>query len=378
MEDYQAELECHAAFPVRFTRDVFACANPDLASVCAAARPALFFMESAIAAAFPGLAERAAAYFRAHDAPLAAPPVVMEGGEKCKDGPAAAFEVVAAIARHGLDRHSLVFACGGGAFLDCVGFGAALAHRGVRLVRLPTTALAQGDSAVGVKNGVDYLGEKNFIGTFAAPWGVVSDLAFLAALPVPLRRDGLAEALKVAIIKDAAFFAFLEGAAPRIAAGELPPLEEAVMRSARLHSEHIAENRDPFEMGSARPLDFGHWSAHWLEAASGYQTRHGEGVALGIALDSIIAKGLGLLSAEECARVLNALRSGGFALWHPLFEDPGRLLAGVEQFRRHLGGELCLTLPEGLGRRREVHEMPGERVTAALGELRAFAKQVSS
>ena len=374
MDDYQAELTYHAVCPVCFTRGVFSRDNPTVAALCAAARPALFFIEDALAAAYPALRGQIEDYFSFHNLTLAGKPQCRPGGEKCKDGLDAVLPLLDAIADAGLDRHSLVFAIGGGAFLDAVGFAAALAHRGIRLVRLPSTALSQADSGVGVKNGVNYHGQKNYLGTFAAPHAIISDFEFLEKLPTPLRLDGAAEAFKVAIIKDADFFAYMEAHIPEIAAGGLPPLEEAIKRSARLHSEHIRDNGDPFEMGCARPLDFGHWSAHWLEAASGYRVRHGEGVAMGIALDSIIARNLGILPSADCARIIRALQAGGFSLYHPLFADTDAMSAGMEQFRQHLGGELCLTMPTQIGRKTEIHELGKEEIARAAEELRETAK----
>ncbi len=173
----------------------------------------------------------------------------------------------------------------------------ATAHRGIRHVRFPTTTLSQGDGGVGVKNGVNYFGKKNWVGTFAVPYAVVNDFAFLDTLPAREKRCGLIEAIKVALIRDADFFLWLEKHVEDLAALKPSVVEQAVQRSAELHVEHIATNGDPFEQGSARPLDFGHWAAHKLEQASGFKVAHGEAVAIGMAVDLLYSVKAGILDA---------------------------------------------------------------------------------
>lgn len=133
-----------------------------------------------------------------------------------------------------------------------VGFVTALVHRGLRLVRMPTTVLAQNDAGVGVKNGMNEHGVKNFLGTFAPPFAVVNDAAFLETLPDEHWRGGISEAFKVAIIKDRAFFEFLVRSAPRLRAREANAMEALVKRCAVLHLEHIASSGDPFEIWGRR------------------------------------------------------------------------------------------------------------------------------
>jgi 3-dehydroquinate synthase len=265
-------------------------------------------------------------------------------------------------ARCGLDRQSYVIAVGGGAMLDAVGLGAALVHRGVRLVRLPTTVLAQGDAGIGVKNGINAFGQKNFFGCFQPPWAVVNDLDFLQTLTDRDWRSGIAEAIKVAAIKDAGFFRFLETNAARIAARDAAGMETLVRRCARLHVEHTATSGDPFEFGSARPLDFGHWSAHKLELMSGFRISHGEAVAFGVLLDSSYAREKGWISAAEFEVIDRGLRQSGFPLLHDeVFQRDAagqlEIFAGLRDFREHLGGELCVTFPQGIGARFEMHEI---------------------
>jgi len=381
---YIEDLSVPFVYSVYFTREAFAADNPVLAD--ALRRPGepagktLVYLDAGLVAAHPRLPEAIAEYARRRtDAVnLLAEPRVLPGGEKAKDGWGVVEAVLDEIVRHRLCRHSYVLAAGGGALLDAVGMAASLVHRGVRLVRLPSTTLSQADGGVGVKTGVNLGDTKNLLGTFAPPFAVVNDAALLATLPRDVMLDGVAEAFKVAIIKDAEFFEFLCCAAEKLSAGEPKAVEETVRRSAVLHLEHIREGADPFEMGDARPLDFGHWSAHRLEGLSGYAVRHGQGVAVGIALDSYYAWRKELVSRAELDRILAALRRAGLRLWHPLVgarSASGQLLLleGLEQFREHLGGKLSITLPHGIGRRIEVHEMDPALIEEAVRFLEGIA-----
>ncbi|MEM9008838.1 MAG: 3-dehydroquinate synthase, partial [Cyanobacteria bacterium P01_F01_bin.86] len=217
---------------------------------------------------------------------LTATPIMVPGGEAAKNDSAIIEQLQRQMDAVSLCRHSYVVGIGGGAVLDMVGYAAATAHRGIRLIRVPTTVLAQNDSGVGVKNSVNAYGKKNFLGTFAPPYAVLNDATFLTTLDDRDWRAGMAEALKVALIKDAAFFEAIEANAAAIANRDLAAMQSAIYRCAELHMNHIAGNGDPFEMGSSRPLDFGHWAAHRLEHLTHYELRHGEAVAIGIALDS--------------------------------------------------------------------------------------------
>ena len=240
-----------------------------------------------------------------------------------------------------MDRHSFALVLGGGAVQDAAGFAAATAHRGIRTVRMPTTVLSQNDSGVGVKNGVNRFGSKNFVGTFSPPFAVVNDASFLDRLPARDRVAGLAEALKVALIRDAAFFESLEGAADALASFDRDATEEVARRCAALHLRHIATGGDPFELGSARPLDFGHWAAHKLESMTAHELRHGEAVAIGIALDTRYS-----VEAEPArrgrrrARIHALMGRLGLPRWHDALAiraGGGRLavLDGLDEFREH-------------------------------------------
>ena len=361
-------------YPVAFTRGLFAPSNPLLADMLARREPqkrhrCLFYLDDNLARARPGLVAEIEAYAAAHARRmvLAGPVETVPGGEKIKTELAWIEGIQDTIHRLGIDRHSFVVAIGGGAVLDAVGLAAATAHRGVRHVRVPTTVLAQNDSGVGVKNAVNLKGYKNFVGTFAPPWAVLNDFDFLDSLPRRERIAGLAEAVKVALIRDRAFFEWIESNADRLVAFDRPAVhraaEERMIREcARLHMRQIAHGGDPFEMGSARPLDFGHWAAHRLEALTHHHLRHGEAVAIGIALDSRYSVLAGLLEPGADARIAALLEHLGFRIWHPALtrtDEGGQpaVLRGLAEFREHLGGELTVTLLTAIGTGQEVHEI---------------------
>ena len=188
------------------------------------------------------------------------------------------------------------------------------------------------------------------------------NLDFLDRLPDRDWIAGIAEAFKVAMIKDRRFFQFLCAHATRLRARDRSAMERLIRDCARLHLDHIRTSGDPFETGSARPLDFGHWSAHQLEVMSRYRIRHGEAVSIGIALDSYVAMRLGLISQSELNTLLKGLKEAGLPLWHRLLPSRNRagklaLLVGLARFQEHLGGPLTITLPAPIGRRTEIHEM---------------------
>lgn len=367
---------------VWFTEGTFAPANGVLRDVLvggAGNRRArvLSVLDAGVCGALPGLIPDMAAWFEAHSdvAESVAEPMMITGGERVKNAYFHVSDIHERIDRHHIDRHAYVLVVGGGALLDMVGLAAATAHRGVRLIRLPSTTLAQADSGVGVKNGINAFGKKNFVGTFAPPFAVINDFAFIRSLPDRDRRAGLAEAVKVALIRDREFFEELEALADRLARFEDEAMRRAIRRSAELHLEHIAGGGDPFEFGSARPLDFGHWSAHKLEPLSDYRIRHGEAVAVGIALDVVYSRRRGLLGEGESERVLSVLRRLGFELYanELHYADSSQslvLLKGLEEFREHLGGELTVTLLSGLGQGVEVHAMEARHIVEAAAELR--------
>jgi 3-dehydroquinate synthase len=306
--------------------------------------------------------------------------LVVPGGEPAKNDPELVNTILEAIEAHGIDRHSYVMAIGGGAVLDMVGYAASIAHRGVRLVRVPTTVLSQNDSGIGVKNGINFFGKKNFLGAFDPPYAVINDAHFLLTLDDRDWRAGIAEAIKVALIKDADFFEELEREAEAVAKRAMEPMQDQIFRCAELHAEHI-RGGDPFEKGSSRPLDFGHWAAHKLEQMTHFELRHGEAVAIGIALDVIYSHLIGMLDEASYLRVIRLIETLGFTLFVPELKQNLRnpqasdsVLRGLEEFREHLGGELTIMLIEEIGRGVEVHEMDPELIIQSIEQLEQLAK----
>ncbi|HHN78717.1 MAG TPA: 3-dehydroquinate synthase, partial [Phycisphaerales bacterium] len=381
-------IDVHFDHRVFFTRGVFEPGNGVLEDVLSggadstrdrasggrqdghSAHRGVVFIDDGVARAHPGL-EAAARAKLGGLLGVDVPVRVVPGGERVKNDPSHLDDILRAIHDAHLCRHSYVFAVGGGAVLDAVGYAAAIAHRGVRLVRFPTTTLSQDDSGVGVKNGVNAFGKKNFLGVFAPPCAVINDTDFLKTLDDRDWRAGFSEAVKVALVRDGSFFDEIERLAPAIVRREMGPAVRVIERSALLHFRHIVEGGDPFETAEARPLDFGHWSAHKLEQLSGFELRHGEAVAGGGALDAMYSALAGGLPMGEAERVAACLVSLGFELDHPSLDDPA-LLDGLEEFREHLGGRLTVSLLAGIGSAVDVHEMDADLVRESIDTLRAF------
>ena len=376
------QIRVEYSYGVYFTRDAFAPENRTLVDALVGGEPArsrrvYVVVEQQVSDCWPDLVSRIRAYIDAcaESLSLAADPLIACGGEEAKNSPEFIARLQAALNDARIDRHSYVLCVGGGALQDAVGYAAATTHRGVRMVRLPTTVLAQNDSGVGVKNAVNAFAKKNFLGTFAPPYTVINDARFLETLPHREIVAGMSEAVKVALIRDAGFFAWLDLNSRALAAREAEPLGHLIRRCAELHLRHIGTSGDPFEFGSARPLDFGHWAAHKMESMSDYRLRHGEAVAIGMAIDVLYSELVGHLPPGAADLVLRLLGALGLPLWDDVLDEetePGRLrvLEGLREFREHLGGELTITLLRGIGHGFEVHEMDEELVQRAILHLR--------
>ncbi|MCC6511375.1 MAG: 3-dehydroquinate synthase [Pirellulaceae bacterium] len=293
---------------------------------------------------------------------------ILCGGEDIKNDPRYVDSVLRAINDANLDRRNYIFAIGGGALLDTVGYAAAIAHRGIRLVRFPTSTLAQADSGVGVKNAVNWFNKKNWKGTFACPWAVINDAKLLEGLPDRDFRCGFSEAVKVALLKSPSLFEFLVQHADSIAQREPHSSFQAIRQSVLLHLQHITRGGDPFEALEARPLDFGHWSAHKLEALTEYGLRHGEAVSIGVALDTLYSHlrlGLDRMVAEQTLDILRRLQ---LPVYHAALSEEA-VFDGLEEFRQHLGGELTITLLSHLGQPHHVHEIDRDAMRQAIATL---------
>lgn len=371
MDAIQQHVRVTFSFPVCFTTGLFDAGNRLLRDVISGTNdpaPAdiVVVIDDGVAAAHPTLVDRVGRYCELHaDAiRLAAPALIVTGGEAVKNDTRTLDTIHARIHDARLCRHSYVVAIGGGAVLDVAGYAAATAHRGIRLIRVPTTVLSQDDSAVGVKNGINAFGTKNYFGTFAPPTAVINDFAFLLTLDDRDWLGGLSEAVKVALVKDAAFFDEIETLAPRLVARDSDAMEQIVRRSALLHASHITNGGDPFELGSSRPLDFGHWAAHRLEHLTSHQLRHGEAVSVGLALDCTYSWLTGQLPETDWRRVMELLLDLHLPISVPELgahletpDHPRSVLRGLAEFREHLGGRLTILLLRGIGRAFDAHDI---------------------
>lgn len=366
---------------LRFTTDLMGRDQQVLADVLepSGTQPARvqFWIDEHLGRAHPELKTRLHAFVRSHPDRIMMPGNIqtVPGGEAVKNDIEILERMLKCIHAADLDRRSYIVVAGGGAVLDAVGLAAAVSHRGIRLVRIPTTTLAQADSGVGVKNSVNLFGKKNWCGTFAVPWGVINDAALLATLPDRDFVCGFTEAVKVSLLKSPQVFERLCQDADRIRRRDMDAAWPLIQESARLHLDHITSGGDPFEMQEARPLDFGHWSAHKLEALSNFELRHGEAVAIGVAVDTVYSSLMHGLPTAEAERVLDCLQGLGVPLVHPALHQTDRLFAGLEEFRQHLGGRLTLTMLRAIGQPLDVHEVDRRRMEDAIESVRVYAKR---
>jgi 3-dehydroquinate synthase len=386
MDSIEQRFSVAFNYRVFFTRDVFARSNALLANAIENTIPGqpsrvLFIVDDGVSRTHAGLRQAIEDYCEAHANAIAraGPVLIVPGGEALKNDPKAVPRILDAIHEAALCRHSYVAVIGGGAVLDVAGYVAATVHRGVRVIRLPTTVLAQDDSGVGVKNGVNAYGQKNYLGTFAPPFAVINDFSFLATLSDRDWRGGLSEAVKAALIKDSGFFDFIEARAGALAARDMAAMEAVIRRSAELHLAHIATGGDPFEMGSSRPLDFGHWAAHKLERLSNHRLRHGQAVSIGLALDTTYAHLGGWLPEADWRRIIALLQALGLPVFTPELarhldeEDHAAcVLRGLDEFREHLGGRLTIMLLSGIGRPFDAHEIQKDLVSRSIGVLKSL------
>jgi 3-dehydroquinate synthase len=364
-------------YSLHFTNEVFESNNGLFAEVIKSYKPneqvkLLFVVDDGVLKKHPKLIESIKNYCLLHSSQLLFTEcLVIEGGEIAKNNYDNVDRIISGINNNAICRHSFVIVIGGGAVIDMAGYGASVAHRGVKLIRIPTTVLSQNDAAIGVKNGINAYNKKNFIGTFAPPYAIINDSEFLTSLE---QRDwiaGVAEAIKVALIKDEVFFNTIKKNAIKLKERDMGAMLKTIYRCAEMHIEHIAKGGDPFESGSSRPLDFGHWSAHKLEQMSNYSLRHGEAVAKGIALDLTYSQLAGFISVEILDEILEVMADIGFDLSIPVSgsREMQELLKGIQEFREHLGGELTITLINGIGQKMDVHEIDTELMKNAVNSL---------
>ncbi len=386
MEFLEQSFKVHFDYRVYFTSNIFDAFNKDFnsflneRSLPSTLQKILFVIDEGVLNKHPELHDQIRSYFH-NDVSVSVVKdfIVIPGGEEAKNNSRYFDLIIDAIDKNGIDRHSYVAAIGGGSVLDLAGYASAVAHRGIKHIRVPTTVLSQNDSGVGVKNGINYKGKKNFIGTFAPPVAVFNDDRFLETLSERDWRAGIAEAIKVGLIKDAGFYYWIEENAGKLIDRDLGTMNNLIRRCAALHLQHIASG-DPFELGSSRPLDFGHWSAHKLEQLSGFKILHGEAVAMGIMLDTFYSALSGRLQMQKAERIIQLFIKLGFEITNPLLDirdENSGILKGLQEFREHLGGRLTVMLLSDIGVGEEVHNLDVAILKQASQKLEEYQHQIS-
>ncbi|MFZ9034249.1 MAG: 3-dehydroquinate synthase [Anaerohalosphaeraceae bacterium] len=373
----------HFKYPVYFTRNIFEADHALLESIIG--RPeddrchkVIVYIDSTVAKMHPVICEKIERYFFGRNRlELVCHPCVIENTKMCKTRWDIVGDIMATVSQYHMDRQSIILAIGGGSLLDVVGFAGSIIHRGMRMIRVPTTTLAQADAGIGIKNGMDIFNAKNFAGTFAPPFAVVNDFGFLSTLSADDWIGGIAEAFKVAIIKDAAFCDFLCEHAKKLKDRDPATMEKVIRRCAEIHLEHIRTSGDPFEYRSARPLDFGHWAAHKIEVLSDFAIGHGQAVAVGIAIDSYYAMKKELMTHAQFRTIIDGLVRCGFDVWSEhaskrTAENKLEIIDGLQQFQEHLGGELTVTLPKGIGDKVDVHQVDLTIIEEAVQYLKQY------
>lgn len=277
-----------------------------------------------------------------------------------------------------IERGDVVVAFGGGVIGDLAGFAAAILRRGVRFVQIPTSLLAQVDSSVGGKTGINAAQGKNLIGAFHQPSLVLADTDVLGTLTPRDFLAGYGEVVKYGLLGDAAFFAWLEAQGPALAAGDMAARVEAVRWSVQMKADIVT--RDETEQGDRALLNLGHTFGHALEAATGYSDRllHGEGVAIGCALAFELSARMGLCSQEDPSRVRAHLKDMGMKT--DLADIPGdlpdadALVQLMAQDKKVVRGTLRFILTRGIGKAFITSDVPGEMVRGVLQDgLRVHA-----
>ncbi len=295
--------------------------------------------------------------------------LILPPGEATKSWPHL-IRVVEWLLDQKVERRDMVLAFGGGVIGDLVGFACAILRRGVRFVQVPTSLLAQVDSSVGGKTGINTGHGKNLVGAFHQPSLVLADVGVLGSLPARDFRAGYGEVVKYGLLGDAGFFDWLETNAPAMAKGDLALRAQAVRHSVQMKADIVV--RDETEQGDRALLNLGHTFGHALEAATGFSDRllHGEGVAIGCALAFGLSARLGLCSQEDPSRVRAHLADMG--MMRDLSDVPGdlpgadRLLALMAQDKKVVDGQLRFILARGIGEAFVAADVPVEAVQAVL------------
>ena len=380
LDQFSVDFSVPFVHRLRFTSDVFGTDQNVLTALLESSdeNPARvqFWVDQNVADGGGQLVERIKQFANAHPETIERVGSIqfVPGGEEIKNDIHVLERMLKVFNVSNLDRRSYVVAIGGGAVLDAVGFAVAIAHRGLRLVRIPTTTLSQGDSGIGVKNSVNLFAKKNWLGSFAVPWGVVNDAEILTTLSNRDFISGFSEAVKVSLLKSPQEFEQICQDARAIRDRDMTKALPVIKASAKMHLDHITRGGDPFEMLEARPLDYGHWSAHKMEAMSDFTLRHGEAVAIGVAIDTVYSSLEFGLDSAVAQRVMTCLHKLGFSLTDGTLADVETLFRGLEEFRQHLGGRLTLTMLKQVGQPIDVHSVNRDNMLRAIEQVKAFAE----
>ena len=272
--------------------------------------------------------------------------IILAPGERSKTL-GTAERILDALAKHKFERSSILLALGGGVIGDLTGFAAAIYQRGIPFVQVPTTLVAQVDSSVGGKTGVDHRLGKNLIGAFHQPIGVFIDPGTLRTLPTREKVAGLAEVIKYGIIADGAFFAFLEEAMPALLKLEESAIVQAVTRSCEIKAQVVAEDEREFD--SRRILNYGHTIGHALELLSGYRGLiHGEAVAIGLVQEAELAAHLGICNRQVADRIRCLVRAAGLSDKMPRTSFTA-LWRAMQHDKKVVGGQVVGVWPVKIG-----------------------------
>ncbi len=293
----------------------------------------------------------------------------MSGAEAAKEW--AAVETICREAfACGLDRNGVLVAVGGGVVMDAVGLAAALYRRGIRYLRVPTTLVGMIDVAVGIKQAVNFDGAKNLIGAFYPALAAVVDPRFLRTLDRRHIAGGLAEIVKIAVVRDPELFAWVEEAAPLLVASRFAEPREAAGRIVRRAQTALIEELEPnlYEEDLCRRADFGHTFSPALERVSGYTLSHGEAVAIDMLLSTALAVELGWCDSAVFTRLFALCATIGLPTAHPTCE-PELMARALVETRHHRGGRLNLVVPVAIGSAGFVQDVPVGALARALAAL---------
>ncbi|SMX31032.1 3-dehydroquinate synthase [Octadecabacter ascidiaceicola] len=302
---------------------------------------------------------------------IASEALVLPAGESTKSWPFLEQTVEWLLAQK-VERGDIVVAFGGGVIGDLVGFAAAILRRGVRFVQIPTSLLAQVDSSVGGKTGINSPAGKNLIGAFHQPTLVLADTELLGTLTPRDFLSGYGEVVKYGLLGDADFFDWLEAQGPALAAGDMDARVKAVKRSVEMKARIV--ERDETEQGDRALLNLGHTFCHALEAATGYSDRllHGEGVAIGCAMAFEVSARMGLCSQESPSRVREHLKAMGMKTDLADIEgdlpDADGLLALMGQDKKVVDGQLRFILARAIGDAFVTGDVPADVVLSVLND----------